>query len=120
MEVTYADGRVPCPFPALRAILAVCLLHDPVRLPMMVTDAWRASGWQLPSIHDGVPFPEMMTRVALHRSNLNQKGHTTVDGSDDGPVVEEPCPGGRHGRKEEGEQKDATSKANCESGVATE
>ena len=61
-----------------------------------------------------------MTRAALHRSNLNQKGHTTVDGSDDGPVVEEPCPGGRHGRKEEGEQKDAGSKANCESGVATE
>ena len=37
MEVTYADGRVPCPFPALRAILAVCLLHDPVQLPIMVT-----------------------------------------------------------------------------------
>ena len=37
MEVTYADGRVTYPFPALRTILAVYLPHDPVRLPMMVT-----------------------------------------------------------------------------------
>ena len=52
--------RAPCPFPAFRTVLAVCLPRVPVQLPMTVTlmcrEKKQTSRWQLCSIRNVFRF----------------------------------------------------------------